>query len=75
MDPIELRWKATVVDIATGIDAVYTGCLSKDGAMEHAVDELFQKIEQNGMYQAKLTIDMKESIENTTSPLIPCCSF
>lgn len=49
MDPIELRWKATVVDIATGIDAGYKGCLSKDGAMERAVDELFQKIEQNGM--------------------------
>lgn len=49
MDPIELRWKATVVDIATGIDAGYSGSYSKDGAMEHAVDELFQKIEQNGM--------------------------
>ena len=47
MDPIELNWSATVLDVATGIEGKVNDYKSKDTAMKKALIVLFEKLEQN----------------------------
>ena len=47
MDPIELNWSATVLDVATGIEGKVDDYKSKDTAMKKALIVLFEKLEQN----------------------------
>ena len=42
------KWRAKVVDVATGIEASAAGFLSKDTAMREAMKNLFDKLEHHG---------------------------
>lgn len=48
LELITWKWKARVVDVVTGIEASAAGYLSKNGAMEEAIKNLFDKLEQCG---------------------------
>ena len=48
LEDFQWKWKASLVDIATGIDASAAGHVSKNGTMEKAMKILFDKLEENG---------------------------
>ena len=47
MDPIELNWSVTVLDVATGIEGKVNDYKNKETAMKKALMVLFEKLEQN----------------------------
>jgi hypothetical protein len=64
VDPIELKWKATVTDVVTGTDAVYANTASKDTAMRHAMEILFKKIGQHNEGATNTTGDTNLSFHS-----------
>ena len=47
VDGINWKWKASLVDIATGINASAAGYLGKNGAMKNAMKNLFDNLEKS----------------------------
>ena len=49
LEDFQWKWKASVVDIETGIDASFGGSVSKDGTMEKTMKILFEKLASEGL--------------------------